>query len=123
MLIDPSGKIDNASYSSVDEAITNGLATCDAQGTTATNEIKNESEFNLYPNPANNMAFVELSNQTQGNVSMTLTDLTGKVIATRSYNVTGKTQLPIKVNNLAKGTYIVTIQTNGVSSQKKLVVN
>lgn len=123
MLIDQSGKIDNGSFTTIAEALDNGLVECDAVGATSVKELDKETGFNLYPNPATDIAFVDVTNQTGEEIVLTISDLSGKVIATRTYSdVNGSVNLPINTGNFANGTYIVTLQANGTIQQKKLIV-
>lgn len=121
MLIDPSGKIDNGGYTTIAAAETNGLASCDATSSLEMNEIK-DTGFNLYPNPTNDVAYIDMLNAKGGRVVLTVTDLTGKVVAERSYTLEGDVQLPINTSQFAKGTYVVRLQQNGTVQQKKLIV-
>lgn len=120
MLIEPSGKINNAGYSTITGAITNGYADC---GTTNVAVISAEEEgFVIYPNPTNDMAFIDLFNLANEDIVLTITDLTGKVVAERSYNLSGNVNLPINTSTFEKGTYFVQIQRAGSTQQKKLIV-
>lgn len=119
-LIDPSGKVDNASYSTIADAENNGLAQCGTSGIIENDA--NEHSFNLYPNPATEIAYVDVANSNGEDVVLTVTDLTGKVVATRSYVVNDAVQLPINTGAMAKGTYIVHLQIGASVQQKKLVV-
>lgn len=121
MLIAANGKIDNGSHSTVSDAISAGLAECDATLGVVENSLKEQS-FNIYPNPANEMAFIDVDFVKGNDVVLTISDLTGKVVATRSYVINEKVQLPINTSTFSKGTYIVRLQQGGVVQQKKLIV-
>lgn len=120
MLISPSGEIDNAGYASISSAETNGLATCDATASLETSEI--DLDFKLYPNPAKNLAYINLNNSNGEEISLRITDITGKVVAKRSYNIQGDVQLPINTSKFEKGTYIVHLNKGGIVQQKKLII-
>lgn len=121
MLINPAGKIDNGGYASIGDAVTNGLATCDTGLSVEMNEINNAG-FNMYPNPANNVAYIDILNANGEHVTLTITDLTGKVVAERTYTIEGDVKLPINTSKFAKGTYVVHLQKNGTVQQKKLII-
>jgi len=121
MLINPTGKIDNAGYTTISGAETNGLASCDETTSLEMNEIK-DAGFNIYPNPANNIAYIDMLNANGEEVSITITDLAGKVVAKRSYKIEGDVKLPINTSQFAKGTYVVHLQKNGTVQQNKLIV-
>lgn len=122
LLINNSGKIDNASFSSVSDAVANGLASCDA--TMGLSEVSMEDySFDLYPNPANDMAFVDIIGANGEEITLTVTDLTGKVVAERNYAITGNAHLPIQTSHFAKGTYLVQLAKGNVVTTKKLIVH
>jgi len=121
MLIENNGKINNASYSSVSDAVTAGLFPCGS--TAGISEITSEEAgFVLYPNPTNDMAFIDLFELNNETIQLSITDLSGKVISERSYELNGNVSLPINTTTFAEGTYIVTLQRNGSIQQKKLIV-
>jgi hypothetical protein len=68
------------------------------------------------PNPASN--FINI-NSTQSNLNVTLFDGTGKKVATKTLN--GGTAR-FDITNLAKGTYIVIAESNGVTVATKRIV-
>lgn len=121
LLIDGAGKINNAGYTTISEAESNGLTSCDATTDLELNEF-NEKRFNIYPNPATNVAYIEMFNSKNEEVELTITDLTGKTFATRSYVLDGDVKLPINTGKLAKGTYIVSLKQKGSVQQRKLIV-
>lgn len=120
MLINPSNRIDNGSISTIAEATTNGLGTCDSEASIKQNKVF--GTFELYPNPSNGMSYISVNNSTSQNVELTITDLTGKVIAQRSYHFSGKQVLPINTSHFANGTYFVTVKNGNNINRKKLIV-
>jgi hypothetical protein len=121
MLVSPSGTIDNAGYASISSAETNGLAACDAVASLEISKIE-EMDFNLYPNPTRDMAYIDISNPNGEQVSLKITDLTGKIVAERTYVIQGDVQLPINTSKFDKGTYIVHLQKGDAVQQKKMII-
>jgi len=69
------------------------------------------SEFNnetigLYPNPTNDFVTMELSGVEISNYSITITDISGRVVDALNYKILNST---IDVSNLASGIYVVSI--------------
>jgi hypothetical protein len=91
-----------------------GSHTCDCSGTTVINETKDAS-YIMYPNPANSGASV-IINATEKIERIELINILGaKVLST--------THTTILTSNLAKGTYIVSIQfSDGRQADNKLIV-
>ncbi len=78
--------------------------------------------LNVYPNPAStevNVSF-EASN---ANYTVKLVDLQGRVIANQNLtNLNGTQVISIPTENVAKGSYVVSITSNGVTSTKSVVI-
>ena len=91
-----------------------GSHTCDCSGTTVINEAKDAS-YIMYPNPANSGASV-IINATEKIERIELINILGaKVLST--------TNTTILTSDLAKGTYIVSIQfSDGRQADNKLIV-
>ncbi|MBI3509307.1 MAG: Omp28-related outer membrane protein [Bacteroidetes bacterium] len=123
MLVLPSANVDNGSVSTVTQAISNGFL----NGTTVTgitSPDQPDAAVELYPNPATNgstNASVVLSKPE--NVSMTITDVTGKIIAQRDYGMlSGANYLPINTSEFANGIYVVAVKTGSSVTTSKLII-
>jgi hypothetical protein len=78
-------------------------------------------EFNVYPNPASDVLNVAF--ETSEAAIITLLDLQGRVVATKNANgQTGTQVVEFAVNELAKGSYIVNISSNGFTKTQNVVV-
>ena len=87
---------------------------------------ENEStKLNVYPNPTKGDFTVEVtSDKATTNATLQLTDLTGKVIASRQVDlVEGNNQLLFSGLDLQMGTYIIRIQSELEIRLVKLVVD
>ncbi|MBU3658930.1 MAG: T9SS type A sorting domain-containing protein [Flavobacteriales bacterium] len=78
--------------------------------------------MNVYPNPAStevNVSF-EASN---ADYTVKLVDLQGRVIAIQNLsNLNGTQVISIPTSNVAKGSYVVSITSNGMTSTKSVVI-
>lgn len=79
---------------------------------------------NASPNPSNGLVTVAYTLLNTSNVSLTLTDLSGKVIATQNEGTknTGVNKLTFDVSSLDAGVYFYSVTINGATATKKLVV-
>jgi hypothetical protein len=71
-------------------------------------DINNLGSFSLYPNPNNGLAQIDLDLKQQQNLSVTITDITGKTIYrinSKTYHA-GKNKIELDARSLAAGTYI-----------------
>ena len=84
---------------------------------------KEEIAAKLYPNPATDVAQVELNLDEATNVAINVIDVTGKVVATRNYGIVqGNQVFPINVGNFNNGIYLVQINTDNGSTTRRLTV-
>lgn len=109
MLIDPSGRVDNAGKST--EFTLNGL-----------NELETASTFRMYPNPANSVSIIE-ANFDNSEVSIKLVDMLGKEVASKNYGIVASgSKLPINTAALNAGVYLVEVTINNVQMTQRLIV-
>jgi hypothetical protein len=85
-------------------------------GPTGMKENTLASQLTVFPNPSNGLFNVSLPAGKAYNLEVT--DLTGKVIRTQKAN--GETQL--KLDNTAKGIYLLKVTSEGATTVKKLIV-
>ncbi len=82
------------------------------------NFVKEEIQFLVFPNPSTGSFFLSLPPDLT-NVSLKLTDVSGRLILQREVNA------PLEMINteaLARGIYILTLQSNQGAASKKLVI-
>lgn len=78
--------------------------------------------FNVYPNPATDVLNVVFDADNADYV-IAITDLQGREVNASSYaGLSGAQSIKIPVANLAKGSYVVTISSNGATSTKNIIV-
>jgi len=78
--------------------------------------------FNVYPNPASDAVNVSFE-ANNNDYSVSLIDLQGRTIATKNLSQSNGTQVvSFSTENVAKGSYIVTIASNGLKRTKNVVV-
>lgn len=118
-LRNPSGAIDNAGQETIASAVANGLTACTVG---VSEELAQGVSFNLFPNPTNGVTFIDIINNDNENVNVSIMDMTGKIVAQRAYDVNGTVQLPLVTSTLDKGIYIVTLTVGDSVQQQKLIV-
>ena len=121
MLIDPTGKIDNAGKADITTAVGNGYQ----QGINAgiAQVLSSDHTVALAPNPATGSSSILLNLNTESDVLITLVDLNGKLIAQGTYNnLSGAQSIALNLNGLAAGIYAVNVQVNGAQFTEKLVI-
>jgi len=112
--LDHTGAVTKASYL---QSFSNDVATISQPS----------ASFNLFPNPASDMAYFTYENKTSGMVNLTLIDLTGKQIAVlvNEEQSTGKQKAAINVAalHLPKGLYFLQLNSNNSLQTIKLSIN
>ncbi|MGL2962828.1 PQQ-dependent sugar dehydrogenase [Flavobacterium sp. RSB2_4_14] len=78
-----------------------------------------EKTISIYPNPANNELYIKNENNV-GLKFITIADLTGKIVLNQ--NIQRMSSNAINISNLAKGMYLVTLETqNGLTATSKII--
>ncbi|PBQ30252.1 hypothetical protein CNR22_00245 [Sphingobacteriaceae bacterium] len=82
------------------------------------------SEVMVYPNPSNGFNTTLLfSNKAAQNVSVSIIDMTGKVLSTEALQVSeGITTHALNTGELSPGIYFVTLNSGSYSSSQKLII-
>lgn len=119
MIMDPSGKIDNAGRATIAEAVANGYV-----GSTLDMPVNDLTQvMTVSPNPASTYATVNLQIAQASNVSMKLVDFSGKVLSEKVYgSVQGHYKIQINTSNYKAGVYFVELTIDGRTTAKKLIV-
>jgi len=121
LLIDPTGKIDNAGSANITTAVANGYETGINAGIAQV--LTSDHTVALAPNPATGSSSVLLNLNTESEVQIALVDLNGKLIAQGTYNnLSGTQSIALNLNGLAAGIYAVNVQVNGAQFTEKLVI-
>lgn len=81
-------------------------------------------DLNISPNPFNNTASIEYGINATQDVSLKITDLTGKVVYEKEMGTqnAGTHTIDLDATNFAEGTYLYSIITNGQATTKRMVV-
>jgi hypothetical protein len=122
MLIENTGKINNGGGEAIDGAVANGYS----EGTqvVGVRELSHiVSNFELYPNPAKNEANINISLSNEANVSLSIVDISGKIVKSKEYGqLNGTYILPIGLEGLESGIYFVNLWIGNESITQKLIV-
>ncbi len=122
LLLDPQGRVDNASKSTIPEAVTNGFI--DVGGTTSTTEILPQPDelVKLYPNPAKESINIQLNLKEQSNIDFNLKDVSGKTISTTNFSKnSGIFESTISIQHLNSGIYYAEFLINNKFKAIKFV--
>ena len=89
---------------------------------TSVNEITVSTDgVSLFPNPSAGVFAITLPGH-QGSVSITISDLEGKMIRQMAFNNNNILNIPIDFSNMAAGAYFVKIQVDGEVYRKKFII-
>ncbi|MBL0052516.1 MAG: T9SS type A sorting domain-containing protein [Bacteroidetes bacterium] len=117
----------------------NGIITCKANnscGSSAASNLavaftcKNENEtidpnsISLYPNPGKGRITLQYESYTDGEMEMSLYELTGKIIFNKKLvSAYGNNKHEIDFANLSSGIYLVQLKVDGTNKWMKLIIN
>ena len=87
------------------------------------NDIKNTTQFTVYPNPANDYTSIAISLDKTEKVILTIVDLLGKEISNEEKMLfSGKTTERLDVSNFQNGVYFINLQVGNKITTQKLVI-
>lgn len=90
-------------------------------GVLSVNEL-NTISLNVYPNPASDIVNISFEAK-NANYTVKLVDLQGRVIANQNLsNLNGTQVITFPTSTVAKGSYVVSITSNGMTSTKSVVI-
>lgn len=78
---------------------------------------ENQSNFSIYPNPANNQVIIS---NLPTSATISIVDLTGITVYSTATN---QSELQVSTNNLINGVYFVKVESNGNVTTEKLMIN
>ncbi len=121
MLVDPTGKIENADYTTIPEAVANGYVTGSGVGI---NDIASapDAQVSVYPNPTANTSTISLNLAKASTVSVAIYAVDGSLVGSKSYGeLNGAMLLPVDLTIYNAGLYFVNVTIDGNTSVLKLV--
>jgi len=81
-------------------------------------------EFGVYPNPMLGVGSIELKAEQSTNVQINIVDLIGREVFTFQTNVViGNNRIPLNVQDLATGTYLLTLDMDGKRASKSILIH
>ena len=87
------------------------------------NDIKNTTQFTIYPNPANDYTSIAISVDKTEKVTLTIVDLLGKEISKEEKVLfSGKYTERLDVSNYQNGVYFINLQAGNKLTTQKLVI-
>lgn len=112
MMMDPTGRIDNATSSGIHDLVS------------LTDLEQTFKGFSIYPNPASTFAIVEIELEATSDVQMRLLDMSGKEVAARNYgSLETSSTIQLNTSELNAGVYLVELTVNGQRMTKRLVID
>lgn len=80
------------------------------------------SNFSVFPNPATDVVNVSFE-ALNADYTVSVVDLQGRVMNTQNFtNLSGSQSIAVPVGDLAKGSYLVTVSSNGASKSQNVVI-
>jgi Secretion system C-terminal sorting domain len=78
--------------------------------------------LNAYPNPVKNVLNLQINSNLQTDAILTITDLSGRIVQQENRIMgLGTSTFNLKVDNLIKGTYFITVKSKAGNQQLKLI--
>jgi len=123
MLIAPDGTIDNAGKATITEAVANGYVSGTSMQVSVNELSQIDATLQVYPNPANDYATIEVNLPSESNATLRIVDLSGKEVASRNYgSMTGSSTITVNTANYVSGMYVVELVLDNAVFQRRLIV-
>jgi len=92
------------------------------QVTLSNNDDLTETKIEVYPNPTNDFTTISYLSQRSENLTLSVSDLTGKVLQQRIFSSSiGQQKMQIDLSELPQGLYLIGLEQNGSRSYAKVV--
>lgn len=102
----------------------NGCSTCSNLSVSFTTDIQGQAEKNyltLYPNPAANFVTVDQNFETPTSTVLTLSNVLGEVVYTKSSGSASNLHEVINLSTLPEGLYFISLKTNSGTTVKRII--
>ncbi len=121
LMIAPDSTIENAASATIDKAIATGYTS--GVVVTGVKELaEGPDAINLMPNPASVVTTITMNLKKEATLSVDIYSANGALIASKAYGkIVGAYQLPIDIQNFAKGIYFVRVNVNNEPTLLKLI--
>ena len=104
----------------------NGCSTVETYTVSNTTSINQSAAtnwtVNLYPNPAETTAIIDVQLSVSADVQIRLVNVTGQLLETVNYSATQSIQHTVNVQDLPSGVYMVQILADKETTTRRLVV-
>lgn len=90
-----------------------------------TNIVENNKvDFNIYPNPSQDIISIEYFLEINGNVDLSISNMQGIIISNvfSGLQEQGKHDIPFSTTNFSSGTYFINLEVNGNVTSKKFEI-
>jgi PKD repeat protein len=74
-------------------------------------DIMDQDNISIYPNPANNTVNLEFTKAISGNAKIEISDITGRLVSTQVLSASEGKTIPIDISSMAAGMYIMKVTT------------
>lgn len=123
MLIDPSGRIDNAGSTTISEAVANGYELGTNLGLAESFDYNIDDKLKIYPNPASDVLNVTIISQDAALNVVSVYNHMGQMINQFDLNVSnGAWEFELNLSKYAKGLYSIQYRNSNATLIKKFVV-
>lgn len=123
LLIDPTGRIDNAGKATITEAVANGYVNGTGVGMEEMTLEQIDAIFQIFPNPTSTNAIVSVNLTKESTVSLKMMDMSGKELAARNYgSIAGSSSIELNTSGLQAGVYLIELTVNNETMVKRLIV-
>lgn len=122
LLIDPNGKIDNASSTNITTAVANGFV--NGTSVTSVNTLDApDGKLKIYPNPSSGNSTIELVLNETSNTSLQVFASDGKLVMSKTFNQmpNGAYTFPLATDSWENGVYLIKVDFGSQSITRRFI--
>lgn len=98
------------------------ITVINSEFTTPTNEILEDHNFNVFPNPAQDLVYVNFSAEKPGTGTIQLLDINGKLIKSKQINIKALNTHQLSLSDITAGLYLIKVVSVEYSLSSKIVI-
>lgn len=105
-----------------DRASAGDITVINSEFTTPTNEVLEDHNFQVYPNPAQNNVYINFKAEKLGDGLLQLLDINGKLLRSKQIDIRSFNNHQMSLNDLTAGLYLIKVVSEEYTLSSKIVV-
>ena len=105
-----------------DRASAGDITVVNTEFTTPTNELIEEHNFKVYPNPVQNTVYINFTSEKVGDGTIQLLDISGKLLKSQQIDIRAYNNHSLSLSDVTAGLYLIKVVSEEYTLSSKIVV-